>query len=60
VVFSFTRWLNWVPERKIWQQSVALREVHPKKAMGIFKCGAGVVLTHQWELSKLDGEISEL
>jgi hypothetical protein len=25
----------------------------PQKVMGIWKCGAGVVVTHQWELSKL-------
>jgi hypothetical protein len=25
----------------------------PQKAVGILKCGVGVVLTSQWELSKL-------
>jgi hypothetical protein len=31
----------------------------PQKAMGIWKRGAGVVMTHQWELIELGGEISE-
>ena len=32
----------------------------PQKAMGILKCGVGVVVICQWELSKLGGKISEL
>jgi hypothetical protein len=32
----------------------------PQKAVGILKCGVGVVVTHQWDLSELVGEISEL
>ena len=32
----------------------------PQKAVGILKNRVGVVVTHQWELSKLGGEISEL
>ena len=32
----------------------------PQKAMGIWEHGAGVAMTHQWELSELGGEISEL
>jgi hypothetical protein len=32
----------------------------PQKAMGIWKRGAGVAMTHQWELSELGGKISEL
>ena len=32
----------------------------PQKAVGIWKCGAGVVVTCQWELSLLGGKISEL
>ena len=31
-----------------------------QKAMGILERGFGVVVTHQWELSELGGEISEL
>ena len=30
------------------------------KAVGVLKHGAGVVATHQWELSELGGEILEL
>jgi hypothetical protein len=29
------------------------------KVVGDLKHGAGMVATHQWELSKLDGEILE-
>ena len=29
------------------------------KAMGVLKHGVGVVVTHQWEPSKLGGEIVE-
>jgi hypothetical protein len=32
----------------------------PQKAMGILEHGAGMVTTHQWELSELGGEILEL
>ena len=32
----------------------------PQKAVGDLKHGADVVITHQWELSELGGEISEL
>ena len=31
----------------------------PQKAMGVLKHGAGMVGTHQWELSELGGEILE-
>jgi hypothetical protein len=47
-------------ERKVQQQSVGLQEVHHKKAMGVLKLGASMVETHQWELSKLGGELSDL
>jgi hypothetical protein len=30
------------------------------KTVEALKNGAGVVMTHQWELSELDGEILEL
>jgi hypothetical protein len=32
----------------------------PQKAVGILKCGFGVVVTRQWEIIKLGGETSEL
>jgi hypothetical protein len=32
----------------------------PQKAMGVLKHEAGMVVTRQWELSELDGEILKL
>jgi hypothetical protein len=32
----------------------------PQKTVRILKCGVSVVMTHQWELRELGGEISEL
>jgi hypothetical protein len=32
----------------------------PQKSVGIWMYKAGMVTTHQWELNKLGGEISEL
>ena len=58
MVFSFMEQLNWVPERKV--QRCGFARSTPQEAVGIWKHGAGVVVTHQWELYKLGGEISEL
>ena len=60
MVFSFTQWLDWLPERKVQRQSVGLPNVYPEKEMGVLKHQTGVVVTRQWELSELGGEISEL
>ena len=57
MVFSFLQQLTWVQERKVWQQSVGLPDVHTK-VMGDLKHGAGLVATHQWEVSELGGNIS--
>jgi hypothetical protein len=55
-VFSFTQWLIWVQERKVWLQRVGLPDVY--KAVGFLKHEAGVETTHQWELSELGGDVS--
>jgi hypothetical protein len=47
--------LIWVQERKVWWQSM----VCTTKTVGDLKQGAGMVTTHQWEPSKLGGEIVE-
>ena len=48
---------------KAWVYKKCTPKVYKKctpKAMGIWKSGAGVVVTCQWELSELGGKILEL
>ena len=47
---------DYVQERKIWYMC----HMCTTKAMGVLKHEAAVVMTHQWELSELGGEILEL
>jgi hypothetical protein len=42
--------------KKVWQQSMCLEEVIPK---WLWECGAGMVVTRQWEITKSGGVISE-
>ena len=39
---------------------MGLQDVHPQKAVGNLKHGAGMVATRQWELRELGGEILKL
>jgi hypothetical protein len=56
VVIFFT----WIPERKVWWQSVGLPDMLHKRSWGVLKNGVGMAVIHQWELSELGGEILEL
>jgi hypothetical protein len=47
--------LSGFKERKVQQKSMGLPEVHPDHR--VLKQGAGVVATHHWELSELDGDV---
>jgi hypothetical protein len=54
MVFSFTRWLNWVPGMVA---KHGFARSAPQKAMGILKHEAGVVVTGQWELRESGGKM---
>ena len=51
-------WLIWVQERKVWQQSVGLPDVHHKGHGGLEAWGQHDN-NRQWELSVLGGETLE-
>jgi hypothetical protein len=54
MVLYFTQCLDWVPARKVQQQSA---QKCTTKAMAVLKHGAGMVATCQRELSELGEEI---
>ena len=54
------QWLNWVPEKKGMAAKHGFAKNVPQKAMGTLKHVIGVIVTYQWELDELGGEISEL
>ena len=51
--------LEWVPQRKVLCQIMFARSA-PQKAVRVLKYGAVMVLTLQWDLNELGGEISKL
>ena len=59
MVFTFTWQLDWVQERKV-LQSIGFADVHHKGSGVAGGCSMGLAWYHQWELSKLGGEILEL
>ena len=55
-MFFFTWWLDWVPEKKVWRQSMGLPDVH-HKGCGGFEAWGWHGSDLPWEFIELSGEI---